>query len=459
MESNSKPALKRKRYEPPEEELNIRISGKLHHEKKEVHKAAKRAKVFETQKVVKRLKNIRQKDEKYKAIESLEGELTSLKEIDYDAIGNSAFRNKLLKDHTLRDNEDVKNAVAKELENGIFVASERGTTLAKIQSRLLSSKILATQVMASLNAIKAVLDPALKQREKTTDVDVTLNSHTEGKPSKIRKTSLSAGTNRPLLASVDTADVQFDVVEDDAGWESGSVDISVAALADDGWESGSIDGGGQGDEDDSNQVSFSDEDSDSDNEDLKVKSNQVKTKAPASNLPKNSSSKSESTFLPSLAVGFVRGSDESDWSETEGKAADMLKKNRRGQRARRAIWEKKFGRNANHKKKEAAENAAAQLRRNKGRTTNSGPNAIHSRDVHVPAVINKGGKTALLQERPIDAGWGGRSERASVNKPSESKADKKSEKALHPSWEAKRRLKEKERVGIVPGQGTKIKFS
>jgi hypothetical protein len=29
---------------------------------------------------------------------------------------------------------------------------------------------------------------------------------------------------------------------------------------------------------------------------------------------------------------------------------------------------------------------------------------------------------------------------------------------LHPSWEAKRRLKERERVGIVPGNGTKITF-
>jgi len=29
---------------------------------------------------------------------------------------------------------------------------------------------------------------------------------------------------------------------------------------------------------------------------------------------------------------------------------------------------------------------------------------------------------------------------------------------LHPSWEAKRKLKEKEEIGIVPSQGKKIKF-
>jgi hypothetical protein len=39
------------------------------------------------------------------------------------------------------------------------------------------------------------------------------------------------------------------------------------------------------------------------------------------------------------------------------------------------------------------------------------------------------------------------------------KADRKDVKPLHPSWEAKRRLKEKEGGGIVPSQGTKIKFA
>lgn len=32
------------------------------------------------------------------------------------------------------------------------------------------------------------------------------------------------------------------------------------------------------------------------------------------------------------------------------------------------------------------------------------------------------------------------------------------EKSIHPSWEAKRKLKEKDSARIVPSQGTKIKF-
>ena len=37
-------------------------------------------------------------------------------------------------------------------------------------------------------------------------------------------------------------------------------------------------------------------------------------------------------------------------------------------------------------------------------------------------------------------------------------AKKAGDKPIHPSWEAKRKLKEKESIGIVPSQGKKIKF-
>ena len=51
---------------------------------------------------------------------------------------------------------------------------------------------------------------------------------------------------------------------------------------------------------------------------------------------KQSLTAGESTFLPSLSVGFVGGSD-SDWSDAEADLADApVKKNRRGQRARKA---------------------------------------------------------------------------------------------------------------------------
>jgi len=44
----------------------------------------------------------------------------------------------------------------------------------------------------------------------------------------------------------------------------------------------------------------------------------------------------ESTFLPTLSNGFIPGGSETDWSDHEARVADGVRRNRRGQRARRA---------------------------------------------------------------------------------------------------------------------------
>jgi hypothetical protein len=44
----------------------------------------------------------------------------------------------------------------------------------------------------------------------------------------------------------------------------------------------------------------------------------------------------ESVFLPTLSNGFIPGGSDTDWSDSEARAADGVRKNRRGQRARRA---------------------------------------------------------------------------------------------------------------------------
>ena len=44
----------------------------------------------------------------------------------------------------------------------------------------------------------------------------------------------------------------------------------------------------------------------------------------------------ESVFLPTLSNGFIPGGSDTDWSDSEARVADGVRKNRRGQRARRA---------------------------------------------------------------------------------------------------------------------------
>lgn len=425
---------------------------------KEVHKASKRAKVFETQKIVKRLKDARKKREDEKAGE-LESELTSLKEVDHSVIGNTALRSRVLKDHTLRENEDIKASMEKELEGKFLTTVDAGTIHAKIQSRLLSSKILSAQITTILDSLKVLLNPALKQpREKITELPKSTTSFNHSmsmseRPTKIRKESNSIDIQANDISEkrVPFSDVDSER-QADSGWESGSIDEEGKIDRDDGWESGSIAGIGEAEE--------SEEDaSDSDNDELTV----TKAKRPQKLAPKGSkgSSTPQSTFLPSLSVGFVRGSDDSDFSDAEGEAADMPKKNRRGQRARRAIWEKKFGRNANHKKKEAEENAGAVMHKRGHTSTNAGPhrNPPPAQGPHGTRPPPKG-RSVPQHHQPVDAGWAGRSNNgANTLNTAVTKADKKDDKRLHPSWEAKKRLKEKEGGGIVPSQGTKIKFA
>jgi hypothetical protein len=131
------------------------------------------------------------------------------------------------------------------------------------------------------------------------------------------------------------------------------------------------------------------------------------------------------------------------------------------------IWEKKYGRNANHKKKEAEALAATQKKKQgHARPINTGSNALPTGQAPPGAARAQAqagrGKAVAQQHQPVDGGWAGRAKGASggsnvVSKPT-AKPDTKEQK-LHPSWEAKRKLKEKESVGIVPSQGKKIKFT
>lgn len=97
------------------------------------------------------------------------------------------------------------------------------------------------------------------------------------------------------------------------------------------------------------------------------------------------------------------------------------------------IWEKKYGRNANHKKKEAEGQ--------KHRYRNNGEQGGGSQRYAKSKITDnepRPSKPTVLHPRTL----------TNIN-----------DTPLHPSWEAKRKLKEQQRVGIAQPQGTKIKFS
>ncbi len=72
-------------------------------------------------------------------------------------------------------------------------------------------------------------------------------------------------------------------------------------------------------------------------EDVEPPRKMTKVEVEAGEDTHNKYSTGASTFLPSLSVGFIKGNEDPDWSESDTKAGDIKqKKNRRDQRARRA---------------------------------------------------------------------------------------------------------------------------
>ena len=165
------------------------------------------------------------------------------------------------------------------------------------------------------------------------------------------------------------------------------------------------------------------------------------------------------TFLPTLNGGYWSGSEVSDAGEVDDDSSPARKqrKNRRGQQERRAIWEKKFGTRARHIQKQ--EVGAATPARDHGWDSKRGASEGNSRG-------RRGRGTGIRGSGRSKGGSGLRSGANSdpVNELKQHvrgiKPDTrgKAEAPLHPSWEAKKKAKEKAGNTVVAFQGKKVIF-
>lgn len=157
------------------------------------------------------------------------------------------------------------------------------------------------------------------------------------------------------------------------------------------------------------------------------------------------------TFIPSLTMGGYISDSESVGSVASQLGKNNLKsrKNRRGQQERRQIWEKKFGKNANHLKRQSQSqnsnqswNSRSVARRNNERGAHRNEKRQNSQNV----------STRLGGGGPMSSG--ANSDPVKAKPQPNGKGD--SEKPLHPSWEAAKKGKEiKKNVAF---QGKKIVF-
>jgi hypothetical protein len=157
-----------------------------------------------------------------------------------------------------------------------------------------------------------------------------------------------------------------------------------------------------------------------------------KTKPPAA-APKST------VLLPTLLGGFFSGSDDSSASDIDDPAPAPIRKNRPGQMARRAIWEKKFGAGANHVKSGAPR--VAEMGK-KGREEAKGKERGRG-----------GGGFGSGRERP-SRGTGENATEVGGKKRGMGRKDDAG--PLHPSWQAAKAAKEAKKS--VAFQGKKVTF-
>ncbi|KAI7785213.1 nadh-ubiquinone oxidoreductase kda subunit [Diaporthe eres] len=144
-------------------------------------------------------------------------------------------------------------------------------------------------------------------------------------------------------------------------------------------------------------------------------------------------------YLPSLMGGYISGS-ESDASDID--VAPAARKNRRGQRARQAIWEKKFKAKAKHLNQEkAGRDSGWDLKRG----------AVDGSD-RTP--WKKGIKTPF--ERRSEGQRDEQEHAAPEPRRPRPPTKKDDEGPLHPSWEARKKAKEAQQTAAF--QGKKITF-
>ncbi|KAK6210984.1 NADH-ubiquinone oxidoreductase 30.4 kDa subunit [Colletotrichum tabaci] len=153
----------------------------------------------------------------------------------------------------------------------------------------------------------------------------------------------------------------------------------------------------------------------------------------------------ETTFLPSLMGGYISN------SESEASDLDLAPpKKRLGQKQRQAIWEKKYGAQANHVKKQTdsqrtgARDSGWDMKKGAVGGEEDGPRKPWKKGVSNPLGARQGSRreegqsTAAPEMKP---------------RPPPKKDD---EGVLHPSWQARKKAKEAQTTAAF--QGTKITF-
>ena len=224
-----------------------------------------------------------------------------------------ALKSKLKKDKFLSNEPSIQTAILKLCLPEVTLPSEGMTN--KLESRLLSSRTLSGTVNGVISSLCSTLQPTATEDHENDLVEGSDRSR------KLQNDNLVAAKSRTTLE------------ESKDNPEYSSVDRITSAESDtDNEHSAEPEGDTSSDGDSTTgggpllpRASTPSSDYSSDRTSHIPHVGGV-SKAPGTN----------SVFLPTLSNGFIPGGSDTDWSDGEANAGGSARKNRRGQRARRA---------------------------------------------------------------------------------------------------------------------------
>ncbi|CAI7621713.1 unnamed protein product [Penicillium pancosmium] len=403
----------------------VRLGVKFEHGVQMIVRGLKTARGFERQKLSRREKTARSENSENTRMTLLKlaEEIEALKSLDYQKTAERYLFKQLSKTKRIAELPTFKEF---EESKNISTEGPKSTAEANILARLFKSnpvKNLMPNMLAEIRKLlgvdeapagKSGMKEAQKDKPKKIQADPESDSKDEAPLKKIEKKKKKA-----------TKDAEQDsqLGDDISGSEGEGFDsdqleqfnsrLAPGSDAEDESESEDADeSGGLGPDDISDSVesrSSSPEFSDAGSPPPKKAKGAKASAAPVK----------ETTFLPSLMMGgYWSGSEEASEDEAAG---PPKRKNRMGQQARRALWEKKYGAGANHVKNEQQQERS---NRDSGWDTKRGATGG-----------GRGGYGGRQQNRYDDRSGS----RPQSSKPPKPKED---EGPLHPSWEAKKKQKE-----------------
>ncbi|KAM0805430.1 Bud-site selection protein [Usnea florida] len=476
----------------------LQLSGLLDQSKTHLFRSLKVARGFERQKLGRRQKTAKAGSNSADTKTRLDAEVAALKGLDLAATAEIHLYKSLLKTKSIASAPALPHHVRATVD---ALKKPQESASSNVQARLFKSAPVQAAMKEALKSIRAVLGveelrPNGKGRlrakdyangVRNTDVDELAVSERDISP--VRNTlardedcsgfsTQESPRNTQSKGLFDHDDGDHDDDHDDDG-EDMDYDIYATRLAGSSdEESNGLDVNGQDhDRDKLHDMEITEDEADEedhhDNEGARnpTNSNTKSPTPPPKRPPQPSKSKPPSappkstTFLPSLSLGgYWSGSDSdlpSDDDDDDSAAPkSQIRKNRMGQQARRALWEKKFGTNANHVRKQQARD------RDQGWDARRGAKGVDERGKRGRGRGRGGGARGMVAAGRGGSRGGGVRFAKSTGANSDPVVARKAKTSaaatpaaagpLHPSWEAARKAKEQKKA--VPFQGKKVVF-